>query len=266
MKELDKSEVKILNTFFDKIILLTIERNVGRLKIIKKVLDGLDYEVFLGVDGSKLDLHEMKESGEVADNIDDIYKQTNIDYMNMVSEKPIHINQIACALSHVKIYEYIKDKNLDKVLILEDDATIVEQNIKYLAETLQQVPLNWEVLYLGHLINNDFSFWGKLKYHHLTNLVYQFGFKSKAVIRKKNTYPTPYSPLLMRQGAHIGTHAYAVRGSAVDKLIKLQKPLKQVAPDLLLMDAIAKKIVDSYTSKYIFFEQNDNIHSSIWGQ
>ena len=53
----------------------------------------------------------MKESGEIADDINDIYRQTNIDYMNMVSEKPIHINQIACALSHVKIYEYIKDKN-----------------------------------------------------------------------------------------------------------------------------------------------------------
>ncbi len=260
------SDLSILNTYFDKVILLTIERNASRLETIKNVLGGLEYEIFWGVDGSKLNLQKMVETGEVADNINEIYKQTNIDYMNMVSAKPIHINQIACALSHVKIYEYIKKNKYDKVLILEDDVIPVEKNLKYLSDTLKEVPNDWEVLYVGHLINNNFSFWGILKYYYLTNFIYKIGIRTKSVIRKKNTYPSPYSKLLRKQGAHIGTHAYAVRGNTVDKLIKLQEPLKQVAPDLLLMDAIAKKVVVSYTSKYNLFEQNNAIHSSIWGK
>lgn len=264
MTDSTKSKFDILNSYFDKIILLTIERNVPRLEIIKNVLNGLNYEVFIGVDGSKLDLKKMIESGEVSENIDAIYKQTNIDYMNMPFAKPIHINQIACALSHVKIYHYIKENNFDKILILEDDVISVEKNLKYLSETLEQVPNDWEVLYLGHITNNNFSFWGKLKYYYLTNFIYRIGLKTKAVVRKKKTYPGPFSSLLRKHGAHIGTHAYAVKGATVDKLIKLQEPLKQVAPDLLLMDAVAKNVVTSYTSKYIFFEQNDKIHSSIW--
>lgn len=266
MIQLDKLDIKTLNSFFDKIILLTIERNTARLEIIKQALNGLEFEIFYGIDGSKLNLHEMIQSGEVDNNIETIYKQTNMDYMNMVAEKPIHINQIACALSHVKIYEYIKNNSFDKILILEDDVIPVEENLKYLSETLKEVPNDWEVLYLGHVINNDFSFWGRLKYYYLTQFVYQIGLKTKAVLRKKKTYPAPYSKLLRKQGAHIGTHAYAIRGSTADKLIKLQKPLKQVAPDLLLIDAIAKRIVTSYTSKYILFEQNEAIHSSIWGK
>ena len=263
---ISSNPLEILNTYFDKIILLTIERNVSRLETIKKVLNGLNYEVFLGVDGATLDLKKMIGLGEVSPDIEEIYKQTNMDYMNMVSTKPIHINQIACALSHIKIYEYISNNTDDKVLILEDDVIPVEENLQYLAETLNQAPKNWEVLYLGHVINNNFSLFGKIKYYYLTHFLYKIGIRTKAVVRKKKTYPAPFSSLLKKQGAHIGTHAYAVRCNAVKKLIKLQTPLAQVAPDLLLMDAIAKNIVTSYTSKYIFFKQNDKIHSSIWGK
>lgn len=265
MDNLTKSNFKILNNFFDKIIILTIERNAKRLEIIKQVLSGLDYEVFIGADGSKLDLKVMKENNQVADNIQEIFDQANIDYMNM-APYPIHINQVACALSHKKLYEYIYSNRLDKVLILEDDVIPVDKNLKFLSETLKQVPSNWEVLYLGHLYNNNFSFWGKLKYYYIPHLLYKAGIRKRFIIRKVKTYPVPFSTRLYRQGGHIGTHAYAVRGRAVNKLIELQTPLKLVAPDLLLMDAIAKNIVISYTSDNIFFEQNPKIHSSIWGK
>lgn len=262
----NESYITILNNYFDKIFLLTIERNEERLKTTKKILHGLNYEIFFGVDGSKLDLAQLKKSGLVSNNIDAIYEKSNIDYMNMPSP-PIHINQIACALSHVEIYKKIRSSgNFNRVLILEDDTALVESNLQYLSETLKQVPEDWEVLYLGHIINNNFSFWGKFKYYYLTHFIYRIGIRTKAIIRKKNTYPLPFSSLLRKQGAHIGTHAYAVKANAVDKLIKLQEPLEQVAPDLLLMDAIVKKIVVSYSSKYVFFEQNPNLHSSIWSK
>ncbi|MVN22246.1 glycosyltransferase family 25 protein [Mucilaginibacter arboris] len=259
----DQPHLKILNTYFDKILILTIQRNANRREILKQVLGGLDYEIFYGVEGSMLKLKELIESGVVAANIQDIYKQTNIDYMNMGSS-PVHINQIACSMSHIKMYQYILDNQLDKVLILEDDVMPVEENLKYLSETLNQVPDNWELLYLGHIINNNFSFWGKLKYYYFINFLYKVGIRTKSIIRKKNTYPGPFSTLLRKDGAHIGTHAYAVRGKGAVKLIKLQEPLKQAAPDLLLMDAVAKRVVVSYTSKFNFFQQNPKIHSSVW--
>lgn len=260
---LSKSAVTVLNSYFDKIIVLTIKRNGARRDILKQILNGLEYEIFYGVEGGTLEINNLIATGKVDPDIDNLFRKANIDYMNMKSD-PIHINQIACSLSHVEIYKYIKEKSFEKVLILEDDIIPVESNLKYLSETLTQVPVDWELLYLGHIINNDFSFWGQLKYYYFTNFIYRIGIKTKAVIRKKNTYPAPYSKMLRKNGAHIGTHAYAVTKKAVDKLIALQLPLKHAAPDLLLMDAVARRLIISYTSKYNFFEQNPNIHSSVW--
>ncbi|RYY06203.1 MAG: hypothetical protein EOP43_06970, partial [Sphingobacteriaceae bacterium] len=159
---LSKSAVNSLNNYFDKILLLTIERNLYRLPAIEKNFNGLNFEVFMGVDGSKLDIPDLKEKGVIAKNIDDIYLQDSLAYMNM-PVKPLLRNQIAVASSHKKIYQYIKDNGFNKVLILEDDAIPVEKNLHLVEETLKQVPEDWELLFLGHIYNNDFSFWGRFK-------------------------------------------------------------------------------------------------------
>lgn len=256
---------KVLNSFFDKVIVLTIERNKHRLNVIDEVLQGLDYEVFVGVDGKDLNLHKLQESNQVSNNIDEIYADTNIQYLNMASP-PIHINQVACAMSHVEIYKYLLTKGWKKVLILEDDVIPVEQNLKYLEQTLKSVPSNWEILYLGYMLNNNFSFLGNFKYYTLVKFLIKLGFKSDRLSRKQKTFPIPHSKFLKKRGAHTGTHAYGITRSALPKLIAMQTPLEQVAPDLLLMNAIAKNIVTSYTTRYLFFDQNNSIHSSIWGK
>ncbi|RYX87559.1 hypothetical protein EON73_01145 [bacterium] len=255
---------KVLNRYFDKVIVLTIERNKHRLNIIDKILSGLDYDVFIGVDGKQLDLTELQQSNQVSANINEIYAETNSAYLNMASP-PIHINQVACAMSHVEIYKYLLNKKgCDRILILEDDVIPVEQHLKYLEDTLKSVPNDWEVLYLGYMLNDDFSFLGNLKYHTLVTLLTSVGIKTSMLSRKQQTFPVPFSKFLRKHGAHTGTHAYGVTQSALPKLIAMQTPLQQVAPDLLLIDAIVKNKITSYTTKYLFFDQNNSLHSSIW--
>ena len=260
---LTTTAVEILNGYFDKILLLTIERNLHRLEEINANFNGLNYEVFMGIDGSKLNVPELQSTGEIANNINDIYKQNNLDYLNL-KVGPLLKNQIAVASSHKQIYQYIKDHQFQKVLILEDDAIPVEKNLHYLAETLKQVPVNCELLFLGHIYNNDFSFFGKLSYHYLTNFFYQIGFRTKAVIRKKRSYPVDYSSMLKKQGGHIGTHAYALIGQGASKLLALQTPLTYGASDLLTMDAVANHKICAYTCKYMFFKQNPQLPSSVY--
>lgn len=260
---LTTTAVEILNGYFDKILLLTIERNLYRLTEINKNFNGLNFEVFMGVDGSKLNVQELQSSGEIAPNINQVYKQNNLDYLNL-RVGPLLKNQIAVASSHKQMYQYIKDNHFQKVLILEDDSIPVEKNLHYLAETLKQVPANCELLFLGHIFNNDFSFWGRLKYHHFINLLYNVGIRTKAVIRKKKSYPTDYSTLLKKQGGHIGTHAYALYGKGASKLLSIQTPLTHGASDLLTMDAVAKQQIQAYTCKYPFFEQNQQLPSSVY--
>jgi GR25 family glycosyltransferase involved in LPS biosynthesis len=260
---LTKTAVEILNGYFDKILLLTIERNLHRLEEINKNFNGLNFEIFMGVDGSKLNVQELQKNGEIAFNINDIYKQNNLDYLNL-KVGPLLNNQIAVASSHKQMYQYVKDHHLQKVLILEDDAIPVEKNLIHLAETLKQVPVDCELLFLGHIFNNDFSFFGKMRYYYLTNFFYHIGIRTKAVIRKKKSYPADFSSMLKKQGGHIGTHSYALFGEGAAKLLALQTPLTYGASDLLTMDAIANYKICAYTCKYMFFEQNSQLPSSVY--
>lgn len=260
---LTKSAVESLNKYFDKILLLTIERNLYRLPDIRKNFNGLNFEVFMGVDGSKLNIPELKEQGVIAKNIDDIYMQDSIHYMNM-PVKPLLNNQIAVASSHKKIYQYVKDNGFNKVLILEDDAIPVEKNLHLIEKTLTQVPDDWELLFLGHIYNNDFSFWGRLRYYHFINFLYRIGFRTDAVVRKKKSYPSDFSSLIKKQGGHIGTHAYALHGAGAEILLKKQTPLTHGASDFLTMDAAAKNQIRAYTCKHMFFEQNQELPSSVY--
>lgn len=260
---LTKATVEILNGYFDKILLLTIERNLYRLNEISKNFNGLNYEVFMGVDGSKLNVADLQVKGEIANNINEIYKQNNIDYLNLKVGSLLN-NQIAVATSHKQIYQYIKDHHFNKVLVLEDDAIPVVENLQYLAETLKQVPPDCELLFLGHIYNNDFSFFGKLRYYYLTNFFYRIGIRTKAVMRKKKSYPADFSSMLKKQGGHIGTHAYALIGQGAAKLLALQTPLTYGASDLLTIDAVANHQICAYTCKYMFFKQNSQLESSVY--
>ena len=260
---LTKSAVDSLNNYFDKILLLTIERNLYRLPEIQKKFNGLNFEVFMGVDGSKLDIPDLKEKGEIRKNIDDIYLNDSISYMNM-TVKPLLKNQIAVASSHKKIYQYIKDNGFGKVLILEDDAIPVEKNLHLIEKTLKQVPEDWELLFLGHIYNNDFSFFGRLKFYHLVNFLYKIGIRTNFVLRKLKSYPRDYSSLVKKQGGHIGTHAYALHGAGAEILLSKQTPLTHGASDFLTMDAVAQNQIRAYTCKYMFFEQNQELPSSVY--
>lgn len=260
---LSTSAVEILNNYFDKILLLTIERNLYRLPAIEKNFNGLNFEVFMGVDGNSLNIQKMQESGEVSFNINDIYKKNNIDYLNLKVGNLLK-NQIAVASSHKKMYEYIIRNKFSKVLILEDDTVPVEENLKYLAQTLAQLPKDCELLFLGHIYNNDFSIKGSLKYNYLVNILYKLGLRTERIKRKRKNYPKKFSSLLKKQGAHIGTHAYALLNGGAEKLLKLQTPLRYGASDLLLMDAVSENLISSYTCKYMFFKQNADLPSSVY--
>lgn len=260
---LTKTAVETLNSYFDKILLLTIERNLYRLDDINKNYNGLKFEIFMGIDGSKLDISEMQQKGEIAANINEIYRQANIDYLNLSVGRLLK-NQIAVALSHKKMYQYITENQFAKVLILEDDAVPIEKNLNYLAETLKQVPADCEMLFLGHIFNNDFSFWGRLKYYHLVNFLYNIRIRTNAIIRKRKSYPRDYSKMLKKQGGHIGTHAYALFGKGAAKLLNIQTPLTHGASDLLTMDAVANCQIHAYTCKFPFFKQNGDLPSSVY--
>lgn len=75
--------------------------------------------------------------------------------------------QIGCALSFCKCFEQIKNNNYNTVLIFEDDFEFKydkDNTFQKLNSSLKELPENWDSLFLGGTIVNDYGFFPIEKY------------------------------------------------------------------------------------------------------
>ena len=142
-------DLSILNKLFDKVLVLTLEHDFNeedfiansnltptaksRIERIKERLNGLDYEFFYGVDGSKVGFKDL---------------HTDSNGMVKVMPQNLTFGQIGCSLSHVKMYEKIAISDWEKVLILEDDCTFFPE-FSNVENYMSQLPNDWGMVYLG---------------------------------------------------------------------------------------------------------------------
>ena len=105
-----------INECFDKVVVINLDKRTDRLEKISKQLDelGITFERFSAIDGT--------------------------------GKNPI----IAGRDSHVEVWKQNLGK---KVLILEDDAYFIEGFQERFDEVIQTLPENWDVFYLGALID-----------------------------------------------------------------------------------------------------------------
>lgn len=113
-----------LNKYFDKIYIISVKDHPRFNRMIKR-FEGLNYEIFYGIDVSNLNKTFYTEKGS---------KLTR--------------GQLGCTISHVELYKKIVDEPYDRILILEDDC-IFNENIKNFEKYLHQIPSEWDLLYLG---------------------------------------------------------------------------------------------------------------------
>lgn len=105
-----------INDYFDKVVVINLDKRVDRLEKITKQLDdlGITFERFSAIDGT--------------------------------GKNPI----IAGRDSHLQVWR----ENLGKkVLVLEDDAYFVDDFQERFDQVIQTLPDNWDVFYLGALLD-----------------------------------------------------------------------------------------------------------------
>jgi len=109
-----------VNDFFDKVIVINLDRRTDRMEKLAPQLEKLDiqYERFSAVDG----------------------KQLGID--------PI----VAGLQSHLQIMKQIAGQ---RVLILEDDALFVDDFNEKFEKVIQTLPEDWDIFYLGALVPKE---------------------------------------------------------------------------------------------------------------
>jgi len=108
-----------VNSFFDKVFVINLDRRPDRLESITKRLDllGIEFERLQAIDG-----------------IDNY-----------------HPAIAACAKSHYNAIELSISRGHDRVLILEDDAYFVDDFLAKFDKFSNNVPDDWDMIYFGAL-------------------------------------------------------------------------------------------------------------------
>jgi GR25 family glycosyltransferase involved in LPS biosynthesis len=105
-----------INDYFDKVVVVNLDKRVDRLEKITKQLDdlGITFERFSAIDGT--------------------------------GKNPMLANRD----SHLQVWR----ENLGKkILVLEDDAYFVDDFQERFDQVIQTLPDNWDVFYLGALLD-----------------------------------------------------------------------------------------------------------------
>lgn len=98
------------------VFIINLEQSLDRREAMNASLSslGLEYSFFKAIDGKKL------QDSYVSETYDSASTNKNL-------QRDLSISEIACALSHRALYQYIIDNNIEKACIMEDDILIDDQ-------------------------------------------------------------------------------------------------------------------------------------------
>ena len=246
-----------LNIFFDKVFVISIKRNQQRLDLFIKNNPDLDMEIFQGIDGTLL------ETG--IKNVCDFPSSFFTDN-NLMFEKCQVWNkgQLGCAMSNLLVQKEILKRKLQKVLVLEDDALLLGNQISYFKEAIKELPENWDLFYLGF---NAISKWSEhplkrvfLRIKYLVKPTSTNGMESNN--RHKRFLSSSFSKHLNLPGIYTGTHAYALSYEGAKKIVALDTPL-QHGFDTTLMYANYNGLVNGFSLRKPLFIPNSRFSTSL---
>lgn len=241
---LSNDVIESLHAYFDKILVVSVPRFTGRHEKIRLELGGLSFEFFWGADKLQLDLEKIKQEGTY-----DEEKTARLQRQG----KTLNAGEIACSLSHRMLYEAMLKQNWKRVLVLEDDVTAVTEQLVNLPLALQQLPPDWELVYLGYLKHEEVTASLKVK-RFFYKIASALGLMKWSYTMVSNMLPRPYSSHLKKAGFHDCTHAYALSASGAGKLLKAQSPVVYRADDLL-SHTIMKGELNAFVTVPKFFDQ-----------
>ena len=119
---------------------INLKRRSDRLEKFQKSISLQDVIIVCGFDG--------KNPGSECENEQQLFNMLPNNLM--VGEKGVFI-------SHLRIYQKIVDENIPYAIIFEDDAILCEDFEKKLEETVQNIPIDTDILFFGGRFDADFK-------------------------------------------------------------------------------------------------------------
>jgi glycosyl transferase family 25 len=230
-----KEYFQLLNQYYDKVYVLSIESAVSRRELFAQRFKGLDYTFFFGADKNKFTIEEAGAKN--------IFSEKLARQHHRFSKTMMH-GEIACSWSHKMMYKDMLANKHKRVLIFEDDAVPDEKMMQQVPTILNEIPEDCELLMWGWDKNGVNNFGAVLK-KSIYHLQHKFGRLKWNHRMIRNLYAKSFSHHLKKAGFHDYTYAYAINQSGAEKLIQMQTPIQYIA-DNLLAHAATNGIVNGY--------------------
>lgn len=261
------SNLSLLNQFFDRIYLVTIPRSwEARKDKIQQNLSGLNYTLFDGCDGRALSKTFLNENVAI-EKAAEWMEYYHLFRYNTYIHRTLTPSEIGCSESHRMVYQDILNKGYNNALILEDDAMIWKPGLDAFKKSLESLPDDWDVWYLGYRWHDCESPAAKLKRKILLGLklVMEPSSGKKELSKQKVFYPKKISRHIWKAGFHAGTHAYAVTGKSAKTLLEENTPI-YLAADILLAHLYLNGKLNSYISVPQVFREDQSFKTTILNQ
>jgi len=233
-----------LEQYFDKILVISVPRFTSRHQLAKQNLQGLDFDFFWGADKLNLDFEQVKTDGTYDEQAAKMAQRQG---------KALSLAEVACSLTHRQVYAAMVENGWKKILIMEDDPFPLSQNLAQLPAAFNELPDDWELVYLGYSKHEQVTTGLKIKqfFYRILSALGGMAWTYKMV---GNLLPKPYSAHLKKAGFHDCAHAYAITIEAARKLLVAQTPVIYRADDLLSA-TVMKGELKAFVTEPKFFDQ-----------
>ena len=236
---------EFLNRWADRIVVISLDRARDRQARLRDRLGGLRYEIFPATDKRDLDRGALvKDGGFDESRTRRAFRHT----------RDMNDGEIACALSHRRVYEAAVAGGWARTVVLEDDVIPRPSDLASLRAALAELPPGWDLCYLGYMKNEAPSAWDRAKRAAYVALA-PLGLVRWRLGEARRLLPEPFSPHLRRAGLHACTHAYAVSLAGARKLAAAQTPVSLRA-DWLLSSLILRGELSAFAAEPRLFDQD----------
>ncbi len=245
----------LINSYFDKVFILTIEEATARHRHIREHLQGINYEFIYGVNKAHMCKHFSPNN---LSHLNPLYNTSDDRFLIWFNSN--HTYGIgACSEGHKIIYQRIIQNKIKRVLIFEDDVVLDDVACAAASSFFNKMPSHWDLLYLGYTggvrMNQRWPYPVRLFLYHAKKFLGMYRRFDQPICR-------PYNASFDTAGFHAGAYAYAITFEAAKKLVSVQSPLTFSADGALIF-AIKNKLLKAYIHKSPLFTDATYFNTAI---
>ena len=249
-----KGRLSSIRDAIDRVIVITIESATDRQKAVTRRLDdaGISFEFHFGRDARSASIDQLIAEGEY----DAVTRRAS-------GRPDLTPAEIGCAISHRDVARKIASGADQRVLILEDDLRVIEENVSGFDAAMAAIPPDWDLAYFGYSPMNLFTPWQirlkLLSYYPIRYLLGSDRHNPRTIAR---IYRRPLSELWMRAGWFNDAHAYALNRDAAAAIARSQSPIS-VEADIALNHLVKFSRLNAICLENPIFAQDRSMPSLI---